>query len=162
VRLSAIDLRRRLMDELVDVLGRIAEALERLASATQEPAAKPKAKPKRPEAPAYHPQFERWWRVYPRREGKASAARRWREAGARLRQAHGWSTQQAVDYLQERAEAFASTPKGQHPNLCPLPTTWLHQGRYDDDPARWQVAGDDQRPATPNESPAEGLDEYAA
>jgi len=80
--------------------------------------------------------------AYPRHVGRAAAFRAIERALMRLRDRgipnpHQW--------LLQRVERFARTPKGQSGQYCPYPATWFNQGRYDDDPTEWgdveEVAG---------------------
>ena len=43
------------------------------------------------------------------------------------------------EYLADRMTAFAASPDARPTDREPIhPTTWLNQGRYDDDPETWQ------------------------
>jgi hypothetical protein len=44
--------------------------------------------------------------------------------------------------LVERMQAFSASPKALS-RFCPHPSTWLNEGRYDDDPRTW-LRGDDR------------------
>lgn len=89
----------------------------------------------------YTDAFLTWWTAYPRRVGKAAAFRAHQKAAKRVRDEHGISPAEAHTRILEAATAFAGTPKAKG-DFCPHPSTWLNQGRYDDDPATWQDAGD--------------------
>lgn len=74
--------------------------------------------------------FDAWWGIYPRRVGKKQAHKAF---AAALRE---------VDFetLMAATHAFAASDKARG-DFCPHPTTWLNQGRWDDDPATWQDHG---------------------
>ena len=107
--------------------------------------------------------FEDWWKVYPRRVGKHAARKAWDQAvrgmvlGGYQASPTPKTRAEAQAYLLDRAMVFASSPKGQSGQWCPLPTTWLNQGRWDDDPKEWQrqesaVADAKKDPSVPNYS----------
>ena len=67
--------------------------------------------------------FERFWAVYPRRQGKGAAKKAWDKADV-----DGPS-------LVRFAEKFASDPNlPTDKKFIPLPATWLNQERWGDDP----------------------------
>lgn len=67
--------------------------------------------------------FEEFWQVYPRREGKQAAVK-----------AFGKARQSAsTEIIVQGAIRFRDDPNRQ-PEFTPHPTTWLNQGRWDDDP----------------------------
>lgn len=73
--------------------------------------------------------FDKFWQFYPRKIGKRAALKAFSRLDAEEQSA-------AV----EMAEAFGEAM--QHvlaSNRCfiPHPSTWLNQGRWDDDPAEW-------------------------
>lgn len=75
--------------------------------------------------------FEEWWRVYPRRVGKTAARTAYRAAVRK-----GASEQQLLD----GARRYADDPT-RDPAFTAHPTTWLHQGRWEDEgPVRPQSA----------------------
>ncbi len=95
--------------------------------------------------------FDQFWEVYPRKEGKIKAREAFQKAVKLLRQDLRFQEQDPVEYLISKATEFASTPRGQAGQYCPHPTTWLHQGRYDDDPATWQDrASENNQPKQPS------------
>ncbi len=55
-----------------------------------------------------------------------------------------------VAWLMDRVEAYAKSPAGNNGKFTPHPSTWFHQGRYDDDPQEWQY-GNVDKPKTPKE-----------
>lgn len=106
------------------------------------------SKPKPPTTgEKYHPAFEEWWLSYPetRRTGKLEASKAWTKAGARIKAARSCDTITAIAYLLDRVRLFAKSPKGRG-EFCPMPATWLNQGRYDDNPASWGDTAKDKGP----------------
>lgn len=87
--------------------------------------------------------FEEWWKVYPRKVGKKLAAKKYEEA---LKEA---SEAQLLAGARQIATAVA---EGEDRKYVPHPTTWLNQGRWDDEdpktaqalppPRRCWVCGD--------------------
>ena len=96
----------------------------------------------------YSKAFQAWWTVYPRKIGKRKAFLEWERAVHRIEAANaGWSIFDARKFLLDKASEFAASKAGQAGSFVPHPTTWLHQGRYDDDPAEWQRSrNDDSKP----------------
>jgi hypothetical protein len=76
-----------------------------------------------PPAPAPGDRFDEFWAVYPRRIGKAAARRKW-DVAVR-------STSPAV--IIDGARAYAATRAGTDPQYIAHPTTWLNQGRWEDE-----------------------------
>lgn len=92
-------------------------------------------------AAAYSEDFEAWWLCYPRRVAKPQAQKAWVNAVRRLVKS-GATRPEAVDSLRECAKAFSQSPKGRgDPQYIPYPQKWLNEGRYEDDPADWQIEG---------------------
>lgn len=87
----------------------------------------PKLKRSRKAAPdQYTYDFEEFWKVYPRREGKGAAFKAWqRMSMANKRKAYVELKRQLPE-LTERARH----PKG---NFCAHPATWINERRFDDD-----------------------------
>jgi hypothetical protein len=67
--------------------------------------------------------FEEWWLVYPRHVGKQAAHKAYDRALVNVSPAR----------LIEAAERFRDDPNRED-RFTPHPTTWLNQGRWDDDP----------------------------
>ena len=80
-------------------------------------------------ANSYSPEFDRFWAIYPkgRRVGKLAA---WRE----------WQRQVKPLLAEDVIDALARQVTGGHfpdeDRFIPLPTTWLHQGRWEDEITR--------------------------
>ena len=85
----------------------------------------------------YHQRFLLWWAKYPRKVGKKEAQKSWMKAGAQLTGNRGMTKAEAAEFLLEAATAFGASKLGKDPQFCPHPTTWLNQGRYDDDRTEW-------------------------
>jgi hypothetical protein len=81
--------------------------------------------------------FDAFWLRVPNKIGKAAAKGAYAAAVKALR-ARGQDDPHG--FLLDRMTAFSQTPKAGG-DFCPHPATWLNQGRYDDDPATWQDAG---------------------
>lgn len=79
--------------------------------------------------PDYSPDFERWYKHYPRKAHK-------REAFEAYESALGRAT---VEHLLDRVIAYAAAVIGQTDKTrIPHPSTWLNQDRFDHDFDRWQ------------------------
>jgi uncharacterized protein YdaU (DUF1376 family) len=74
---------------------------------------------------AYPEAFEAFWDRYPRKEGKKAAFRAWQVAKKLVEQAS----------LLAGVERYAKACQGKDPRYVAHPTTWLNQGRWDDQPA---------------------------
>jgi len=79
------------------------------------------------------PTDEQIYNAYPRHVGKADALKKIAAAvktvAAREAEPRAW--------LMERVIIFAESAAGQRGKYTPHPSTWFHQGRYDDDDAEW-------------------------
>lgn len=67
--------------------------------------------------------FAAFWAAYPRRVGRQAARKAWQRAVATV----------SPEVILEAARRFAADPN-RSPLYTPHPTTWLNQGRWDDDP----------------------------
>ena len=81
--------------------------------------------------------FVKWWLAYPRKVGKKAAFQKWLIAIKEISDERDASISDATDWLLERTQLFADSDKGRSGEFCPYPTTWLSQGRYDDDVDEW-------------------------
>lgn len=89
--------------------------------------------------------FEEFWSVYPRHVAKAAARTKFKVA---LKSA-------SAETIIDGARRFASDPNLPEMQFVPHPTTWLNQGRWDDDPLPQRVA------AGPGDGPDDlGLEEW--
>lgn len=69
--------------------------------------------------------FAEFWAAYPRRTGKLDAERKFTLAVRRV----------PPDEIVAAAVRYATSIDGTDPRFIPHPATWLHQGRWDDEPA---------------------------
>lgn len=100
----------------------------RLQDASKTLARKPRVK--RAES---DPAFEAFWLAYPRKTGKIEARRAWDRA-------MGVTTPEVI-------EAALRAAKWAHdPRFIPHPSTWLNQGRWDDQPAPVRPRDEDMIP----------------
>lgn len=99
-----------------------AEVCARLAVSAQKTRARTKIAPE-----TYSNDFEEFWKIYPRREGKAKASDSWERLTKPQKRKAYVSLKKQLSVLVERL----SDKRG---NFCPLPATWLNQGRFDDEP----------------------------
>jgi hypothetical protein len=79
--------------------------------------------------------FDGFWAVYPRRVGKLAAEKAWDKA---IKTVH-------PDTIIEGAMAYALDPN-REPEFTAHPSTWLNQGRWDDESLPAKVAGVRQDP----------------
>lgn len=124
-------------DVLAKVAPQVAESMpddlwaDLTAAVAMVAAAAPKRKRKAaaPLEPAEYPKgFDEFWKIYPRRQAKGEAVKSWGKLTIEQRRRAYVALKQQLPAL----DARASDPKG---NFCPMPSTWLNQGRFDDDPA---------------------------
>lgn len=78
--------------------------------------------PSRRRAPEGADRFEEFWSVYPRRIGKKAAHAKWLTS---LRDT-------TADDIIDGARRYAASVKGKDQQYIAHPTTWLNQGRWDD------------------------------
>ena len=87
-----------------------------------------KRKRKRDDIPDEYPyDFEEFWKIYPRRTGKAAAFRVWRKLNLTQKR-------RAYVALRKQIPALKAQIRGPNENFCPHPSTWLNEGRFDDEP----------------------------
>jgi hypothetical protein len=77
------------------------------------------------------------YEAYPRKIGKAEAAKAIRKALSNLQTA-GRSEREAQEYLFRRTQSYASSPAGKNGEFTPYPATWFNRGSFDDDEREWQ------------------------
>lgn len=68
--------------------------------------------------------FEEFWKVYPRREAKVAARKAFEKAVKSV----------GADAVLAGARRYAADPNLPDKQFVPLPTSWLNQGRWDDEP----------------------------
>lgn len=96
--------------------------------------------------------FGAWYAIYPKKVGRQDAEKKFAKSVAGLAGSHS----EPVTYLLERVRAFSASDKGRG-EYCPNPSTWLSQGRYDDDDAAWK-----DTPSTPQPQYPERKDIWAS
>lgn len=75
----------------------------------------------------YTTDFEEFWKIYPRRKGKVAAFRVWRKLSLAQKR-------RAYVALKKQLPALNAMIRGPNENFCPHPSTWLNEGRFDDEP----------------------------
>ncbi|MFA6584250.1 MAG: hypothetical protein WCS77_08135 [Elusimicrobiaceae bacterium] len=88
----------------------------------------------KPAKAGYSPEFELFWKAYPRKVGKSAAYARWRSKSPPL------DAVLAALKVQKRCEQW------QDITLIPHPETWLNQRRWEDDPAAYSPAKQKNEP----------------
>jgi hypothetical protein len=89
---------------------------------------KPKRERRRGAVPeTYSQDFEEFWKIYPRREGKGEAFKSWSRLTMNQRRKAWVACKNQLAILTARM-------REQGGNFCPLPATWINQGRFDDEP----------------------------
>lgn len=81
------------------------------------------------EAPGlkYTAEFEAWWAAYPRKSGKVAAFEAYKRAKKKIGPG-------ATEKLSSAVADLAKAMAGREERFIPHPTTWLNQGRWDDEP----------------------------
>lgn len=71
--------------------------------------------------------FDKFWKLYPRKAGKKAAYKEWLKINP---------TWQLADNIHRAVVEQKKSPQWNKDNgqYIPHPTTWLHQGRWDDEP----------------------------
>lgn len=91
-----------------------------MAGQNATPLATKKPKPKR---------FDEWWSKYPRKAAKADGEKAYRKAVEK-----GVPEQLLID----KADTFAQATTNTEKRFIPYPSTWLNQGRWDDDMSAYE------------------------
>lgn len=87
----------------------------------------PKPKRSRSSVPDQYPHdFEEFWKVYPRREGKGDACKAWQRLTLPQKR-------KAYVALKGQLSALESKRRDPRGDFCPHAATWINQGRFDDD-----------------------------
>ena len=87
--------------------------------------------------------FDAFWRVTHRKVGKIPAKKAFSAAVDRVRQEHDCTTELAAGLLTEAMTAFAASSQAADDIKGNIhPSTWLNEGRYDDDRATWSKSGE--------------------
>lgn len=79
----------------------------------------------------YPPDFEDFWRAYPKKTGKQAAFRRWKEAAKRA----------DPTLIIEKAGEYARSVQGTEKRFIKNPEGWLNAGRYEDEVEAQQEYG---------------------
>ena len=83
--------------------------------------------------------FDEFWLAYPRKVGKADARRKFDLAVGTLRRR---GEPEPLAYILGSLEKIKRSAKWRdEPEFIPHPSTWLHQGRFDDEPGIEVVNG---------------------
>jgi len=90
--------------------------------------------------------FEDFWRSYPRKVGKLAAKREW----DRLK-----PDQQTINQME--AALTWQVELWDDPNYIPHPTTWLHQGRWLDEPPTMRARTTTEKVVDANAAVVRGL-----
>ena len=75
----------------------------------------------------YTAEFEAWWAAYPRKSGKVAAFEAYKRAKKKIGPG-------APEKLAAAVTDLAKAMAGKEERFIPHPTTWLNQGRWDDEP----------------------------
>jgi hypothetical protein len=81
-------------------------------------------KPSKRARKSHDPAFIEFYETYPRKVGKEDAAKAWAQSIAK-----GYEPSHII----ERTRLFAQSPRGQSPETCWYPATFLRQGHFDND-----------------------------
>lgn len=99
-----------------------------------------------PSKNAYSDDFEDWWQLYPRKVGKRDAFKAWKRVLPEVTR-DKQTRAAAIAFLKGRVQLFAQSKKAKG-KFCPHGSTWLNDGRYDDDESEWQRDGGDNGKAS--------------
>lgn len=80
----------------------------------------------------YSREFERFWAHYPRKTAKLAAQKAYEKAVARI-QEQCLLEGDPHEFLLKAVKSFAQSEAGQSGKFVPHASTWLNQGRYDDE-----------------------------
>lgn len=82
--------------------------------------------------------FDRFWEVVHLKTGKRAAEKAFEQAVKRVKKEQGVTTIEAAGFIIGRMVKFSKSPKANPSDHSPIhPSTWLNQGRYDDDISTW-------------------------
>jgi len=74
------------------------------------------------------PRFDAFWSEYPRKVGKGAAWRAWRKLGS------NGPSEELFRRIMAGLRRCKTTPEWVEGRFIPNPSTWLNQGRWDDQP----------------------------
>lgn len=86
----------------------------------------PPAKRRKDGPVVYSEEFEAWWLIYPRKEAKGAAFEAYKRAKKKI-------GANSAEKLARAVRDFAKVMAGKEARFIPHPTTWLNQGRWDDE-----------------------------
>ena len=82
--------------------------------------------------------FDRFWEVVHQKKAVQAAKKAWPQAIRLVKVERSCAEQEAADYIIEAMREFASSPEADPDDHTPIhPSTWLNQGRYNDDRSTW-------------------------
>lgn len=96
-----------------------------LEQSSEDAPPKPKTKRRQLVPESYPNDFAEFWKLYPRREGKAKAFEYWDRLTLPQKR-------RAYAALKEQLPVLRVRANDSRGNFCPLPGTWINQGRFDD------------------------------
>lgn len=110
------------------------------SSEAREAAETPSLKKTRSKATVqeYTHDFEEFWKIYPRREGKGLAFQSWQKLNIDRKRTAYVALRKQLQVLTDRANDPVK-------NYCPLPATWINQCRFDDDAEQMEMAKKSQQ-----------------
>ena len=86
--------------------------------------------------------FRDFWNSVHTKVGKAAAQKAFTKAVSRVAKERGIDLDDAAGMITRAMTEFAATPSANPSDRTPIhPSTWLNQGRYDDDPDAWRRDG---------------------
>lgn len=88
-------------------------------------------KPKSPTSASFSPEFERWYRAYPKRVEPLAAARAYEKARKLA----------SAEVLMAGAEAYRRQMQGTEKQFIKHPATWLNKGCWMDETTSWSATG---------------------
>lgn len=91
----------------------------------------------------YPPEFEEFYKAYPKHERKQLAFKSWEVAVKGIKLRDGTDRGTICQRLVKAAQRFAASPVSKT-RWCPNASAWLNQGRYEDDPETWNRVPEDE------------------
>lgn len=98
-----------------------------------EPAPEIERRKKKTVSDLYTDDFNHFWALYPKREGKGEAAKSWHKLSMDEKRRAYAGLKKQLPLLEKKMQ----TDGGKY---CPFPATWINQGRFDDEPERRSTA----------------------
>lgn len=99
--------------------------------------------------------FPEWWQIYPRKDSKAEAEKKYPKAVKAIAAKQKIPDEQAEDWLLEITRLFASSDVGRSGRFCPHGSTWLNQERFNDPPESWNDRGSNGKHDTSRVGPGQ-------